>query len=191
MGSDTIPRRARLDLMTPAERAIVYATRMVEEMAADVRLTDAVVLLGAARESVADYVDGVDTRRRSVEAVVAMRTVDEGAEAMRTIRGGGDFLAGHPQYDAEAAAIRTEAEKAVLEIWHRVLGQDVDMKADLPNAVAGELFAMMTVMARQRREIKEARADRARDLDNFARQAANAHGIGPDTDGGPNPDYKP
>lgn len=32
-------------------------------MGADVRLTDAVVLLQAARDSVADFVDGIETRR--------------------------------------------------------------------------------------------------------------------------------
>ncbi len=52
-----IPRRARLDLFAPAERAIWDATQAVERMAADVLLTDAVILLAAAREKVADYVD--------------------------------------------------------------------------------------------------------------------------------------
>jgi hypothetical protein len=32
-------------------------------MPGDVRLTDAVVLLGAARDSVADYIDGIESRR--------------------------------------------------------------------------------------------------------------------------------
>lgn len=65
---DEIPRRARRDQWTPAEQAIQAALDAVEAVGADVRLTDAVVLLGAARDSVADYVDGVDTRR-SVHAV--------------------------------------------------------------------------------------------------------------------------
>jgi hypothetical protein len=58
-----IPRRARLDLFTPAERAIYDAVQAVEAVGADVRLTDAVILLQAARDSVADYVDGVEKRR--------------------------------------------------------------------------------------------------------------------------------
>lgn len=53
------PRRSRLDLMSEAERAIYDATQAVERAGADTRLTDAVVLLQAAREKVADFVDGV------------------------------------------------------------------------------------------------------------------------------------
>ena len=61
--SSNVPRRARLDLWTKAERAIYDAVQEVEGVGADVRLTDAVVLLQAARDSVADYVDGVNKRR--------------------------------------------------------------------------------------------------------------------------------
>ena len=53
--------------MTPAELAILVATVEVEAVGADVRLTDAVVLLQAARDSVADYVDGIDKRRHVAE----------------------------------------------------------------------------------------------------------------------------
>jgi hypothetical protein len=53
-----IPRRIRLDLNTPAELAIRAAVDAVEALPADVRLTDAVLLLQQAREKVADYVDG-------------------------------------------------------------------------------------------------------------------------------------
>ena len=45
--------------MSPAELAIRAAVEAVEQMGADVRLTDAVQLLQAARESVADHVDQV------------------------------------------------------------------------------------------------------------------------------------
>ena len=55
--SDDIPRRIRLDQMTPAELAIVHAVNMVEALPADVRLTRAVVALQEARNHVADYVD--------------------------------------------------------------------------------------------------------------------------------------
>lgn len=61
-----IPRRARLDQMTDAEKAIYDAQQKVEALGADVRLTDAVVLLGAARDSVADFVDGIPHTRRAV-----------------------------------------------------------------------------------------------------------------------------
>lgn len=52
-----IPRRARIDLMCPAELAIRNAIELVEAMGADPALTDAVVHLSSAQESVADYVD--------------------------------------------------------------------------------------------------------------------------------------
>lgn len=52
-----VPRRACLDRMTPAERAISDAIQAVEAIGADPLLTDAVVLLGQAKSKVADYVD--------------------------------------------------------------------------------------------------------------------------------------
>jgi hypothetical protein len=52
-----IPRRVRTDLMTPAELAILAAIHAVEEVGADPLLTEAVVLLGQAKDKVADYVD--------------------------------------------------------------------------------------------------------------------------------------
>lgn len=58
-----IPRRADMRRMTPIERKILDLVGVIEGMPADVRLTDAQCLLGAARDSVADYVDGVDQRR--------------------------------------------------------------------------------------------------------------------------------
>ena len=53
-----IPRRNRLDLMSPAELAIYNAQQEVEKAGADVRLTDATILLSQARNKVADFVDG-------------------------------------------------------------------------------------------------------------------------------------
>jgi hypothetical protein len=61
-----IPRRNQINRWTAAERAIAAAVEEVERAGADVRLTDAVVLLGEARQSVADYVDGVAGPRRGV-----------------------------------------------------------------------------------------------------------------------------
>ena len=51
------PRRCYLDRLTPAETAIVAAVAAVEKLPADVRLTDAVILLQQARDKVADFVD--------------------------------------------------------------------------------------------------------------------------------------
>lgn len=57
MADQLPPRRIRMDKMTPAELAITEAMTKVEEMPPDTRLTDAVILLGQARDLVADFVD--------------------------------------------------------------------------------------------------------------------------------------
>ncbi len=54
---DGIPRRNRIDLLTPAELAIRQAVAAVENLPAHPLLTDAVVLLGQARDKVADFVE--------------------------------------------------------------------------------------------------------------------------------------
>lgn len=51
------PRRNRIDLNTPAEKAIYDAMQAVEKVGADVRLTEAVVLLAKAKDLVSDFVD--------------------------------------------------------------------------------------------------------------------------------------
>lgn len=56
-GMSEIPRRNRVDKMKPAELAIRKAMSEVEEMGADSRLTDAVILLDKAQKKVADYID--------------------------------------------------------------------------------------------------------------------------------------
>ena len=66
MNETEIPRRNQINRWTAAERAIAAAVNEVEAAGADVRLTDAVVLLGEARQAVADYVDGVARRRGGV-----------------------------------------------------------------------------------------------------------------------------
>lgn len=57
---DDTPRRRDLNRWTDAERAIQAATDEVERVGADPRLTNAVLLLGKARERVADFIDGVE-----------------------------------------------------------------------------------------------------------------------------------
>lgn len=52
-----ISRRARIDLNTPVETAIRAAMIKVEETGADIRLTEAINLLGQAFNKVADYID--------------------------------------------------------------------------------------------------------------------------------------
>jgi len=53
-----------MDLWCPAEKAIAAAVAAVEAMPADTRLTDAVCLLGRARDRVADFVDGVESDQK-------------------------------------------------------------------------------------------------------------------------------
>lgn len=65
---DEIPRRNRIDLMTPAELAITNAMEAVEEAGCDTRLTEAVILLGEAREKVADFVDGKENPKVTPKA---------------------------------------------------------------------------------------------------------------------------
>lgn len=55
---DTFPRRAIVEKMEPAESAIQKAIDEVEEMGADVKLTDAVIKLMEAKDLVSDYIDG-------------------------------------------------------------------------------------------------------------------------------------
>lgn len=53
----TFPRRNRLDLNTPAEKAIFSAMQEVEKAGAHPLLTEAVILLGKAKDLISDYVD--------------------------------------------------------------------------------------------------------------------------------------
>lgn len=55
-----IARRRQIYSYTPAELAIREALLAVEAVGADVRLTEAVVLLGKAADAVADYVERDD-----------------------------------------------------------------------------------------------------------------------------------
>ena len=57
MEENNVPRRARLDLNTPAEKAIFDAMQEVEKLPADVKLTEAVNLLSKAKDLVSDFVD--------------------------------------------------------------------------------------------------------------------------------------
>lgn len=55
---DGIPTRIDLRYLTPAELAIRAAMYEVEKAGASIALTDAVTLLGKARDRVADHVEG-------------------------------------------------------------------------------------------------------------------------------------
>lgn len=51
------PRRDREDLMHPAEKAIQDAIMAIEELPADVELTNAQILIQQAKDKVSDYLD--------------------------------------------------------------------------------------------------------------------------------------
>lgn len=54
-----IPRRIRMDLMTPAELSIMNAMQEVEKVGADPKLTEAVILLDKVKNLVSDYTDSL------------------------------------------------------------------------------------------------------------------------------------
>ena len=54
---DGIPRRIRLDLMTPLEFKIRELMLQVEDLGCHQLLTDAIILLDEAREKIADFVE--------------------------------------------------------------------------------------------------------------------------------------
>jgi len=56
------PRRIDMRRWSTGERAIQEAVDVVESMGAHELLTEAVILLGRARDTVADYVDATSTR---------------------------------------------------------------------------------------------------------------------------------
>jgi len=60
---DGFPTRSDMTLMSEAERAITEAMRKVEEAGCSVALTDAVTLLGQARDRVADHEEGSPVAR--------------------------------------------------------------------------------------------------------------------------------
>ncbi len=57
-----ILRRNRIDLNTPAEKAIYDAMQEIEKAGADVRLTEAIMLLSKAKELVGDFVDNIEIK---------------------------------------------------------------------------------------------------------------------------------
>jgi len=56
-GDGDVPRRNRMDQMTPAELACLNAVSAIESVGCDERLTQAQILIQKAQALVADYVD--------------------------------------------------------------------------------------------------------------------------------------
>lgn len=64
MENNEIPRKNRLELLTPAEKSIYDAIQKVEELPADKRLTNAIYLLEKAQNEVADFVDDIEVKHK-------------------------------------------------------------------------------------------------------------------------------
>jgi hypothetical protein len=75
MGNNEIPRRSRLDLVTPEEKALYEMVWQIEKLGAHVLLTDVVVLLGRAREKLADWVELNAAQQTLDGATVAVKEV--------------------------------------------------------------------------------------------------------------------
>ena len=84
--TENLARRTCVHKLTPAELAIRRAMDEVEKLPADVRLTDAVTLLDAAGDSVADYVDNIHGIRRGPDVrTSAGITLSAGSEDMKIV----------------------------------------------------------------------------------------------------------
>jgi hypothetical protein len=54
---NSIPRRAQINKFAPTEMAIFKSIQEIEKLPADIRLTDAIILLQRAKDKVSDYID--------------------------------------------------------------------------------------------------------------------------------------
>lgn len=106
---DDIPRRNKIDCWTPAELAIGLAMETVEKMAADERLTDAILLLASAKHSVADYLEGVNTRRHVVS------DLDEAFQLGRQASWD-DARASVTQLQSEVTSLKAKLESALSQV---------------------------------------------------------------------------
>lgn len=73
-------RRDCIAESTPAENAIRTARDCVEAMGADERLTQAINLLGMARELVGDYVDGIASNQGWKRDIILGRTHEQSTQ---------------------------------------------------------------------------------------------------------------
>lgn len=88
MGNNEIPRRSRLDLVTPEEKALYEMVWQIEKLGAHVLLTDVVVLLGRAREKLADWVE-LNAAQQTLAVDGALVTVNEAGEITCKVCGRG------------------------------------------------------------------------------------------------------
>jgi hypothetical protein len=77
MNDKDIPRRIRLDLMTPEELALFNMVGEIEKLGAHPLLTHCVVLLGDARRKLSDWVD-LQAAEQSVRPTVLTHCPNDG-----------------------------------------------------------------------------------------------------------------
>jgi hypothetical protein len=103
------PRRHCLDRLTPAELSIKAAVDAVEAMPADPRLTDAVIILAAARDRVADFVEGVERKMSDTEILNWLLDALFGDDTdAKMVRVAGALMLGKTGREAVMAAIQAE-----------------------------------------------------------------------------------
>lgn len=103
------PRRQSIPNMTNAELAIRDVIFVVEKVGADVLLTEAVVLLGQAKDKVADYVDKMNPEKATIKVFEVDRT-------QRTLTDGSEVTDDHRELRADgqqkAYVVLSAAERA-------------------------------------------------------------------------------
>jgi hypothetical protein len=118
---DGIPRRCRLDLLTPVELIIRSTIDAVEHLGADVRLTDAVVLLSQAGDKVADFIEatpalasspGLDRDAYLLQALLLLGRPHEGGLCFCSVATGAAKEHAHVCRNAQAAVAKAEVVRA-------------------------------------------------------------------------------
>ena len=107
---DGIPRRCRIDLATPAEKAIRRAREWVEGMPADVRLTEASILIGTALDKVADFLEG---RTSSAPAPASTEAPREPSTAKEVLQAAAGLLDDYWLHDRKGNLIATKGNLRV------------------------------------------------------------------------------
>lgn len=72
-----IPRRNQLDKNFPAEKAVYEAMQKVEELDANVKLTEAVIHLQKAKELLADHFDEIVRKRNIAGSLYRSHPLDD------------------------------------------------------------------------------------------------------------------
>jgi predicted nucleic acid-binding Zn-ribbon protein len=98
---------------------------------------------------------------------------------------------GRPQSDQSAGPAQQDQLDQVQQAFDDLKSEAQQLMARIEEATAALELAREALDA-ARKEAPDAATESAiRDVSGEVRPGTNIHGIGPDTDGGPNPDYRP